>query len=80
MTVMSKNKSCPKPVVNFESILESVKRYERFYSKRYQRDNLAKRFHTNSQQKCIDCLKPRSNKNERECKKCGCDCFYVPNY
>ena len=42
--------------------------------------NLAKRLHTNNQQKCIDCLKPRSNKNERECKKCGCDYFYVPNY
>ena len=38
--------------------------YERFYSKKYQSDNP-----TNDQQKCIDCLKPRSNKNERECKK-----------
>ena len=28
---------------------------------------------------CIDCVKPRSNKNERECKKCGCDYFFVPN-
>ena len=27
---------------------------------------------------CIDCLKPRSNKNECECKKCSCDCFYEP--
>ena len=42
--------------------------------------NLTKRLHTNNQQKCINCLKPRSNKNERECKKCGCDYFYVPNY
>ena len=25
----------------------------------------------NNQQKCIDCLKPRSNKNELECKKYG---------
>ena len=33
-----------------------------------------------NQQKCIDCLKPRSNKNELECKKCGCNEFYVPNY
>ena len=40
----------------------------------------AKRFHINNQQMCIDCLKPRSNKNERGCKKCGCDHFYVPNY
>ena len=33
-----------------------------------------------NQQKCIDCLKPRSNKNELECKKCDCNEFYVPNY
>ena len=38
------------------------------------------RFHENNQQKCVDCLKPRSNKNELECKKCGCNEFYVPNY
>ena len=29
----------------------------------------AKRFHINNQQMCIDCLKSRSNKNERGCKK-----------
>ena len=29
------------------------------------------------QQKSIDCLKPRSNKNELECKKCGCNECYV---
>ena len=42
----------------------------------------AKRFHINNQQVCIDCLKSRSNKNEQECKKCGCNYFYfyVPNY
>ena len=39
-----------------------------------------KRFHINNQQMCIDCLKPRSKKNERECKKCGCDYLYMPNY
>ena len=27
---------------------------------------------------CIDCLKPKSNKYQCECKKCVCDCFYVP--
>ena len=32
-----------------------------------------------NQQKCIDCLKPRSNKYELECKKCGCNKFYVFN-
>ena len=42
--------------------------------------NLAKRLRTNNQQMCIDCLKPRSNKNERKCNKCGCNHFYVPNY
>ena len=30
-----------------------------------------------NQQKFIDCLKPRSNKNDLECKKCGCNEFYV---
>ena len=40
----------------------------------------ARRLRENNQQKCIDCLKPRSNKNEFECKKCGCNEFYVPNY
>ena len=34
-------------------------------------------FRENNQQKCIDCLKPRSNKNELECKKCGCNEFYT---
>ena len=47
-------KSHPKPVVDFESNSKSVKSNNRFYSKKYQRDN---------QQMCIDCLKPRSNKN-----------------
>ena len=40
----------------------------------------ARNFYENNQQKCIDCLKPRSNKNELECKKCGCNQIYVPNY
>ena len=26
----------------------------------------------NSPKVCIDCLKPRSNKNKFECKNCGC--------
>ena len=34
----------------------------------------------NNQKVCIDCLKPRSNKNKFECKKCGCTDFYVLNY
>ena len=85
MIALSKTKSHLKPVpfkiyADVESILASIKSNDRFYSKKYQSDNLAKRLHTSNQQKCIDCLKPRSNKNERECKKCGCDYFYVPNY
>ena len=40
----------------------------------------ARRFRENNQQKCMDCLKPRSNKNVHEYKKCGCNGFYVPNY
>ena len=40
----------------------------------------ARSFCKNNQQKCIDCLKPRSNKNKLECKKCGSTEFFVPNY
>ena len=40
----------------------------------------ARSLRENNQQKCIDCLKPRSNKNELECKRCGCNHFFVPNY
>ena len=84
MSALSKTKSHLKPVpfkvyANFEPNLESVKSNEKFCSKSYQNDNLAKRLHTNNQQMRIDCLKPRSNKNQRECKICGCDTF-VSNY
>ena len=51
-------KSCLKPVADFESNSKSVKSYKWFRTKKYQSGN---------QQKCIDCLKPRSNKNERVC-------------
>ena len=34
----------------------------------------------NNQQVCINCLKPRSNKNKFECKNCGCTKFYVLAY
>ena len=37
----------------------------------------ARWFCENNQQVCIDCLKPRSNKNKFECKNCGCTEFYV---
>ena len=64
-------KSQPKPVADFESNSKSAKSNKRFYSKKHQSDN---------QQMCIDCLKPRLNKNERECKKCGCNYIYMPSY
>ena len=40
----------------------------------------ARRLRENNEQVCIDCLKPRSNKNKFECKKCGCTDFYVLDY
>ena len=39
-----------------------------------------KRLGEKNQQKQINCLKPRSNKNELERKKCGCNEFYMFNY
>ena len=40
----------------------------------------AKRPRENNQKVCIDCFKPRSNKNKFECKNCGCTEFYVVYY
>ena len=40
----------------------------------------ARRPHENNQKVCIDCLKPRSNKNKFVCKNCGCTDLYVLNY
>ena len=40
----------------------------------------ARRPHGNNQKVCIDCLKARSNKNNFECKNCGCTEFYVLDY
>ena len=40
----------------------------------------ARRFCENNQKVCIDCLKPRSNKNKFECKNYGCTEFYVLDY
>ena len=45
-------------------------RFERLLSEIYA-GSLCK----NNQQVCIDCLKPRSNKNNFECKNCGCTKF-----
>ena len=40
----------------------------------------ARSLRENNQQKCIDCLKPRSNKNEFECRKCRYNEFCVFKY
>ena len=34
----------------------------------------------NNQKVCIDCLKPRSNKNRFECKNCDCTDFHLLDY
>ena len=40
----------------------------------------ARRPYENNQQVCIDCVKPRSNRNKFDCKKCACTEFYVIDY
>ena len=40
-------------------------------------ETYARRPHKNNQKVCIDCLKPRSNKNKFECKNCRCTNFHV---
>ena len=40
----------------------------------------ARRFYENNQKVCIDCLKPRLNKNKFECKNCGFTKCYVLDY
>ena len=54
---------------------ETKSPFEQLLSKIY-----AKRPWENNQKECIDCLKPRSNKNKSECKNCGCTNFYVFDY
>ena len=54
---------------------ETKSRFEQLLSEIY-----ARQFCKNNQQLCIDCLKPRSNKNKFKCKKCGCTEFYVLDY
>ena len=79
MTIETKTKSYPKV-----TYLDTNNFYgwaiNAVYGSNLESVNLAKRFHTNNQQKCTVCLKPRSNKNDCECKKRSCDYFYVPNY
>ena len=59
MTTMSKTKS----------------RFKRLLSEIYAAKSLSFSLCKNNQQVCIDCLKPRSNKNNFECKNCGCTKF-----
>ena len=65
MTIATKIKSHPKvthlDTNNFYWTINAA------YGSNLKSDSLAKRLHTNNQQMCIDCFKPRSNKNEREC-------------
>ena len=58
-----------------ETPSKTKSRFERLLSEIYTR-----RFRENNQQVCLDCLKPKSNKNKFECKKCGCTEFYALNY
>ena len=54
---------------------KTISRFEQLLSEIY-----AKRPRENNEKLCINCLKPRSNKNKFECKNCGCTDFYVFNY
>ena len=56
-------------------LLKIKYRFERLLSEIY-----AVRPRENNKRVCIDCLKPRSNKNKSECKICGCTEFYVLDY
>ena len=57
-------------------ILPKIKyRFERLLSEIY-----AVSLHENNQKVCINCLKPRSNKNEFECQNYSCTKFYVLDY
>ena len=54
---------------------ETKFRYEHLLSKIYARLPCE-----NNQKVYIDCLKPRSNKNNFQCKDCGYTKFYVLDY
>ena len=40
----------------------------------------ARRPGENNEKVCIDCFKPRSNKNKFGCRNCGCTDFYALDY
>ena len=54
---------------------ETKSRFEQLLSEIY-----ATRPREYNQHVCIDCLKPRSYKNNFECKNCRCTDFYVLDY
>ena len=54
---------------------ETKSRFEQLLSEIY-----ARRLRKNNQHVCIDCPKPRSNKNMFESKNCACTEFYVIDY
>ena len=58
-----------------DNTVRNKSRFEQLLSKIY-----ARWVSENNQHVCIDCLKPRSNKNKFQCKKCGWNEFYMPNY
>ena len=53
----------------------SKSHFEQLLSKIY-----ANKFCKNNQKACIDCFKPKSNKNKSECKICGCADFHLLDY
>ena len=57
------------------TISKTKSRFEQLLSEIY-----ARRFRENNQQVCIDCLKPRSNKNKFESKNCGSADFHKLGY
>ena len=58
-----------------DNTVKSKSHFEQLLSKIY-----AKRPRENNQKVCIDCFRPRSNKNKFECKNCVCTEFFVLDY
>ena len=61
--------------IKIRSPSKSKSRFEQLLSEIY-----ARRPCGNNQKMCVDCLKPRSNKNKFECKIFGFTKFYVLDY
>ena len=63
-----------------DNTVKNLKHFQKSYFEKLLSQIYARRPHENSQKVCIDCLKPRSNKNKFDCKNCGCAKFYVLDY